>query len=66
MTISVGEVGAAINVAGTETRLVSRLGVVCIRRLALLLREVDVVRWGTGLGVLFRGPLLVDMLWSFT
>lgn len=57
-TSSPGRVGVSIK-AVAETRVVGRLVVVCIRRLAVLLPEVNVIGRGTGLGISFNGLVLV-------
>lgn len=61
VTFSVCRAGVAIEAAGTDIRVVGRSGVVFI-----LLREVDVISWGTGLEVSFIGWVLVGSAWSFT
>lgn len=59
-TFSVGRVGVTIKAAGNKTRVAGRPGAVCIRKLLVLLREVDFVERGTGLGVTFSGLVLVN------
>lgn len=49
-TYSAGLVGVDIKVEGRETGVVGRLGVVCIRISVALLREIDIIRWGTRSG----------------
>lgn len=57
-TLSSDPVGTVIEAAGWKTRRVSRLGVACIKMLLALLREVDVMKCGTGLGDSFIDSLL--------
>lgn len=52
--------------AGKETRVARRPGVVCIRRLLVLLRIVDAIRRGTRLGASFNGSVLVGFPGSLT
>lgn len=67
-TCPVGRVGVAIKAAGKETRVAGRPGVACIGMLLVLLREVDAIRRGTGLGVLLIGSVLksVSLPGTFT
>lgn len=65
-TFSMGLVLVAIKAAGGETRVTGRQGVLCFGLLLVLLREVDVIKRGTGLGVSFNGPALVGLPRSFT
>lgn len=65
-THSIGQLGFGNKAAGRETRLVGGVGVVCIRRLVMLLREVDVIRRGAGLEVSLDGLALVGLPGSFT
>lgn len=65
-TFSTGRVGVAIKAAGKETRVADGLGVVCIRRLIVLLREYNIIVRGTGLRVSFNVAVLAGLSWSFT
>lgn len=66
MTCFIVDIGFAIKAAGWEKRVVFRIRVVCIRRLVVLLREVDVKRRGTGLRFSCKGPVLVALPGLFT
>lgn len=56
-TFSVGRVRVASEAAGGETTVVGRTGVVGIRMLVVLFREVDAIRRGTGLEAPFSGSV---------